>query len=430
MQIDGEGKPSADAGRCPVTVLGREFNPFADPYLADPQAFWLRARQAEPVFYSPEVDHWVVTRYEDIKAIFSDPQTFSASNTQHPIKPLAAEVVQLLQSGGLRTKPVMSNADPPEHTRIRKFTWQAFTPKRIAQLEPEVRRLVTRFIDRIESQGRADLVREMFYELPVLVLFIFLGMPEEDVARVKTWARNRLMLTWGRLSDAQQMIEAKGLLEYWKYTEAYVQRLVANPPDNYVGDLLRVSLANGTDLSLNEVTNVVYGLLTAGHETTTSMSANAIVTLMRHRDAWERLCADPSLIPNAVEELLRFDSSVITWRRKALKSVVLAGVQIPEGAKLLLALCSGNRDDAHFPEPERLDLERDNAKTHLSFGFGIHYCLGAPLARLELKVILEELTRRLPSLCLVPDQPWQYPPNTSFRGPAQLWAEWRVREPS
>ena len=376
------------------------------------------------MFYSPELDYWVVTRYEDIKAIFADPKTFSASIAQTPIKPLAPDVVAMLQQGGFRAKPVMSNADPPVHTRIRKFTWQAFTPKRIAQLEPEVRRLVTRFLDQIEGTGRADLVRQMFYELPVLVLFIFLGMPEEDVARVKTWSRNRLMLTWGRLSDEQQMAEAAGLLEYWKYTEAYIQGLVADPPDNYVGDLMRVSQENPDQLSVHEITNVVYGLLIAGHETTTSMSANAIVTLMQHRDAWDRLCADPALIPNAVEELLRFDSSVITWRRKALKAVEIAGVSIPEGANLLLALCSGNRDDAHFPQPERFDVDRENAKTHLSFGFGIHYCLGAPLARLELKVILEELTRRLPSLRLVPGQTWAFPPNTSFRGPAQLWVEW------
>jgi len=424
MRIDDQSSAVDSAQRCPVTDLGRDFNPFVDPYLADPYAFWLRARQAEPVFYSPELDYWVVTRYADIKAIFADPGTFSASIAQTPIRPLAPAVVQMLQSGGFRTKAVMSNADPPEHTRIRKSTWQAFTPKRVAQLEPEVRRLVTRFIDRIEGAGRADLVRQMFYELPVLVLFIFLGMPEEDVARVKTWSRNRLMLTWGRLSDEQQMSEAKGLLEYWKYTEAYIQGLVDNPPDNYVGDLIRISQRNESELTIHEITNVVYGLLIAGHETTTSMSANAIVTLMQHRDAWERLCADPALIPNAVEELLRFDSSVITWRRKAVRAVDVAGVPIPEGAKLLLALCSGNRDDAHFARPETLDLERENARTHLSFGFGIHYCLGAPLARLELKVVLEELTRRLPSIHLVPDQPWTFPPNTSFRGPAQLWVEW------
>jgi hypothetical protein len=424
MLIDDSSKRRSQADGCPVTGIGREFDPFVDPYLADPYLFWLRARQSEPVFYSPEVEYWVVTRYEDIKAIFSDPKSFSASNAQTPIKPLAPQIVQMLQTGGLKTKPVMSNADPPVHTRIRKSTWQAFTPKRIAQLEPDVRRIVTRFLDRIQSAGKADLVGEMFYELPVLVLFIFLGMPEDDIARVKTWSRNRLMLTWGRLSEDQQMVEAKGLLEYWKYTEAFVESLLANPPDNYVGDLIRISQRDENELSIHEITNVVYGLLIAGHETTTSMSANAIVTLMKHREAWDRLCADPSLTPNAVEELLRYDSSVVTWRRKALKTVEIAGVSIPEGADLLLALCSGNRDGAHFEMPDSFDITRENAKTHLSFGFGIHYCLGAPLARLELKIILEELTRRLPTLRLAPDQQWSFPPNTSFRGPTQLCATW------
>ena len=424
MLINDTAKQQGRADRCPVTGIGREFDPFVDPYLADPYPFWLRARESEPVFYSPELDYWVVTRYEDIKAIFADPKAYSASNAQTPIKPLSLQVVQMLQAGGLKTKAVMSNADPPVHSRIRKSTWQAFTPKRIAQLEPEIRRIVTRFLDRIEGAGKADLVREMFYELPVQVLFIFLGMPEEDIARVKTWSRNRLMLTWGRLSDEQQLAEAKGLLEYWNYTEAFIERLLANPPDNYVGDLIRVSQRDENELSVHEIVNVVYGLLIAGHETTTSMSANAVVTLMKHREAWDRLCAEPALIPNAVEELLRFDSSVITWRRKALKPVEVAGVSIPEGANLLLALCSGNRDDAHFEAPDRFDVVRENAKTHLSFGFGIHYCLGAPLARLELRVILEELTRRLPTLRLVPDQKWVFPPNTSFRGPSELWAEW------
>ncbi len=175
----------------------------------------MRARGQEPVFFSPQIDYWVVTRYRDIKAIFSDPQTFSAGNAQTPIRPLAPEVTKLLRDGGLKTRPVMSNCDPPEHTRIRKHTWGAFTPKRVARLDSQIRALVTQFIDRIENQKRADLVREMFYELPVYVLFIFLGIPEEDIGRIKSWSRKRLMLTWGELSVAQQMVVAQGLLEYW-----------------------------------------------------------------------------------------------------------------------------------------------------------------------------------------------------------------------
>jgi len=317
MRIDENEKPSGSAHRCPVTSIGREFNPFTDPYLAEPYAFWFRARKEEPVFYSPELDYWVITRYEDIKAIFADPATFSATIAQTPVKPLAPDVLQMLQGGGFRARPTMSNADPPAHTRVRKFAWQAFTPKRVAELEPDIRRLVTRYIDQIESAGQADLVRQVFYELPVPVLFLLLGMPEDDVARVKTWSRKRLMLTWGKLSDEQQMAEAQGLLEYWKYTEAFIGSCLADPPDNYVGDLIRVTRQNEGDLSIEEIINIVYGLLLAGHETTTSMSANAIVTLMNYRHAWDRLCADPALIPNAAEELLRFDSSVITWRRKA-----------------------------------------------------------------------------------------------------------------
>ena len=283
---------------------------------------------------------------------------------------------------------------------------------------------MTQYIDDIAPRGRADLVRDMVYELPVLVLFMFLGMPAADTLRVKSWAKNRLMLTWGRLSEAEQISEAQGLLEYWRYSRRHVVRLLENPPDNFVGDLIRARAGDDRILSIDEIASVVYGLLIAGHETTTSLAGSAVVNLLERRDAWDELCANPALIPNAVEEILRYDTSVITWRRRATRSVEIGGVAIPENANLLLALGSANHDQGQFPHPDQLDIHRPNAKEHLAFGFGIHYCFGAPLARLELKVLLEELTRRIPRMRLVANQTFTYSPNISFRGPRKVLVEW------
>ena len=162
----------------------------------------------------------------------------------------------------------------------------------------------------------------------------------------------------------------------------------------------------------------------AGHETTTNQSANGIRTLLTYRHAWDALCNDASLIPNACEEIIRHESSVISWRRVSNQEVEVAGVTIPKNSQLLLLLGAANRDDAYFEDAERFDIHRKNAKHHMSLGHGIHYCLGAPLARLEMRIFLEELTRRLPTMRLVPKQTYHYSANTSHRGPTSLWVEW------
>jgi cytochrome P450 len=229
---------------------------------------------------------------------------------------------------------------------------------------------------------------------------------------------------WGRPNEAEQVRLAQGMAAFWCYAETLVVRRAEHPRDDFTSDLLLARAGDLAALSRTEVTQIVYELLFAGHETTTGLIGNALRQLLTHRHAWEEICRDPALIPNAVEEVLRFDSSVIAWRRRTTQAVQIGGVPVPAGANLLLLLGSANRDPAVFADPERFDIHRPNAREHLSLGQGAHYCLGAPLARLEARVVLEELSARLPGLRLAPGQTPRFQPNTTFRGPLSLLVEW------
>jgi cytochrome P450 len=403
---------------------GERFDPFHDPYLADPYPFFAEARAATPVFYSPDLDYWVVTRYHDIRKIFQTPKRFSAANTLAPLQPICPAAGHLLAEGGFRPVPTLTNSDPPGHARVRRLATIAFTPRRVAAMEPLVRELTARSVEKRLSSGRADLVRDLAWDLPALVIFRVLGIPDEDVARVKAGAESRLLLMWGRPNEDQQIRLVRGMAAFWRYAEALVASRAEHSRDDFTSDLLLARDGDLPALNHQEVNQIVYELLFAGHETTTGLLGNALRRLLTDRHAWEEICGDPSLIPNAIEEVLRFDSSVIAWRRKTTEAAEIGGVPVPADANLLLLLGSANRDPAVFEDPEHFDIHRQNAKEHLSLGFGAHYCLGAPLVRLEARIVLEELSARLPSLRLTPGQTLRFQPNTTFRGPLSLLAEW------
>lgn len=402
------------------------FDPFHDPYLADPYPFFAQAREATPVFYSPDLHYWVVTRYSDMRSIFQTPKLFSAANALDPIQPVCPHAGQVLREGGFRLIPTLPNADPPAHTRARRLANVAFTPRRVAAMESFVRELTVRFIEERLFSGQADLVRDFAWELPALVIFRVLGVPNEDVPRVKANSESRLLFMFGRPTEEEQTRLAQGLVAFWRYAEELVAHRAREPQDDFTSDLILARDSDGAALSLQEVTTIILGLLLAGHETTTNLLGNAFRRLLTERHAWEEICGEPSLIPNAIEEVLRFDSSVIAWRRKTTQAVEIGGVSVPAEANLLLLLGSANRDPTVFTNPDRFDIHRQNAKEHLSFGHGPHFCLGAPLGRLEARVVLEEISARLPSLRLVPGQMLRYLPNASFRGPLSLLVEWEV----
>ncbi len=411
--------PSATSppGACPVHGVAEAFRPFE---IADPFAFYARARAEEPVFYSPEIGFWVVTRYADARAVLMDPRTFSSENTQAPYKPRPAAVQQVLDDGDFRAYSGLSARQPPEHTRLRGFIKQAFTPRRIATLEPQVRELTVAMVDRLAARGRGDLVADLAHDLPALVIFRLLGIPDEDAPRVKAWAASRVFLNFGDAPVDEQIHHAENLVAYWRYCVDLVKARFDDPRDDLPSDLVRIYAEGDRSISLDEMAGLVYGQLTAGHETTTALLATGLKELLAQRDRWDELCADPARAPAAVEEMLRVATPVFAWKRKAKTAARIAGVEIPEGANVLLLLGSANHDADVFPEPERIDLGRANASRHLAFGHGIHFCLGASLARLEAQVVLEELTTRVPGLRLVPRQTFDFSPNSTFRAPAAV----------
>jgi cytochrome P450 len=413
-------------GPCPYRGVGRDFAPFGSRYLKDPYAFFARARAHEPVFYSPKIEYWVVSRYGDVKEILKDPITFSAEIALSPMQPFSTEVIQLLSDGGYRPKPVLSNCSPPDHTRIRQLLNLTFTPRRVASMEPHVVRLANLHVDRFEKDGRADLVRQLTYDIPALVLFNLLGIPDEDVPLIQTGAENRLPLIWGRPSPGEEVNLARGVVSFWQYCEELVEKRLRHPLDDLTSELVRVRSGDDSVLSVQEIVSVVFGLLFAGHETTTNLLSNLIRQVLSRREVWQSICQSHELITDVIEEVLRLDTSVIAWRRLTTRPSKIGGVSIPAGARLLLLLGSANHDESIFRSPETADASRHNAKEHLSFGYGIHYCLGAALARLQARVVLKILTRRLPHMQLVEGQRFEYPLNIAFRGPQHLWVHWDV----
>ena len=256
-----------------------------------------------------------------------------------------------------------------------------------------------------------------------------MGVPDEDIERAKEFSGRLALFTWGHPSDEEQIELAAGMGQYWTYAKEHVRRRLQDPTDDYISELIRSWRAPGNEdlFDENYLVTTMMNFLFAGHETTTNATANGLLALLEHRDQWDALCADRTLAPGAVEESLRYGSSVIAWRREVIADVVVGQVAIPAGSKVLAVTGSANHDPEMFPAPEAFDIRRANAPRHLAFGIGRHLCLGAPLARLEMRIFLEELSRRLPHMRLVPDQTFEYTPNTSFRGPDHLRVEWDPR---
>ncbi len=407
---------------CPVHAT---WSPLNSDYLADPYPIAAQLRDDHPVFYSEQLGYVVVTRMEDIEAVFTDPDTYASTNVQDPAFPLAAEASSVLAAEDFNPIAVMSNRPEPDHQRIRVYTQKGFSKRRLRTLEPYVRRRSHELIDQmLAGPTPAEFIDAFAFPLPGETVFRFIGFPEADDELLKGWCGDRKAFSWGNPSTEEQVDIAEKMLAYWRYCRDFTASKREDRADDFASELLDAHDADPQDLTYREVESIIYGLSFAGHEAVTNLICNCLVNLLSRPEQWAEICDDPSLIPNAVEEVLRFDSSQISWRRVTTKDTVLNGFEIPAGTGVFMNFASANREPGLFESPHDFDIHRDNARRHISFGKGIHFCLGANMARFEATIVLEVLAERVPSLRLVADQEITSFPNITFRGPERLVVEW------
>lgn len=398
---------------------------FDGPYQVDPAAALRWSRAEEPVFFSPRLGYWIVSRYEHVKQVFRDNVAFSPAIALEKMTRSSAEAEAVLKRYDYAMDRTLVNEDEPVHMERRRALMHSFAPEELARHEPIVRRLTRDYVDRFVDRGEADLVEEMFWEIPLTVALHFLGVPPQDMDKLRDYSIAHTVNTWGRPTPGQQLAVAEAVGKFWQHAGGVLQRMRADPDGH---GWMQYGIRRQAELPDVITDSYLHSMMMAGivaaHETTAHASANALRILLEDRSAWDDICTDPSLIPNAVEECLRVSGSVVAWRRIATQDCEVGGIAIPAGAKLLIVSASANHDERHFEDPDKLDIYRDNTTDHLTFGYGSHQCMGKNLARMEMRIFFEELTRRLPHMELVPDQDFTFIPSTSFRGPDHVRVRW------
>jgi hypothetical protein len=388
------------------------FNPMDPEFVADPYPMYHRLRTEDPVHKSP-LGFWVLTRYEDVVSVLRDHRF-----AKEAIAAFVAQKLGVETSAGIGIS--MLDRDPPDHTRLRSLVSKAFTPKVVEGLRPRIQQIVDGLLDRAADRRGMDLIEDFAYPIPVIVICEMLGVPVEDHERFRGWsldlARGLDATLMGAGSDVAQRAHASR-----QALSQYFRELIAERRDSPRADLLSALIAAeeaGDKLSEHELLATCILILVAGHETTVNLLGNGTLALLRHPAELRRLRENPGLIGSAIEELLRYDGPVQRTARVPSMDAVIDGHTIEAGEMVMPFIGAADRDPAHFPDPDRLDLSRADNR-HVAFGLGIHFCLGAPLARLEGQIAINTMVGRFPKLALATDRV-EYRQSLTLRGLTSL----------
>ena len=398
-----------------------KYDLYSQEFKANAYETFAHMRQENPVFQQPGMDGqtliWFVTSYDEVEQVLRDDKHF-VREARHALPP-----EQVYQPSSLEAMMSnhMLNKDWDDHRRLRTLVSQAFTPRRIQTLRPRIQAIADELLDAVADQGQMDLIADYSFHLPTIVIAEMLGVPVEDRDKFKVWSTAALNPSLDEASAAEAMAHMQAFMMY--LSNMFAERR-ATSKDDLLTALLQAE-ADGDSLSETELFAMLFLLIIAGHETTVSLIANAMVALWQHPDQLELLQKEPERMGTAVEEFLRYDNSVErAFNRWVAEDVMLGDQFLPKGSLVIPILAAANHDSAKFEQPERLDVTRET-NSHLSFGKGAHYCLGSPLARLETEIALNTLLARLPNIQMsIPfsDLRWRLSPG--FRTLETLPVKW------
>ncbi|EPX63765.1 putative cytochrome P450 hydroxylase [Cystobacter fuscus DSM 2262] len=405
------------------------FNPMAPDQIEDPYPLYARMRRERPVFYSAPFELWVVTRYEDIAEVKNDPSRFSSAGALDARSEPHPEVLQVLQQGYVRFVSLVQS-DPPDHTRMRAVFGKALSAQRIAAMEPEIRATADLLLDGFVRDGEADLIQRFAYALPGLIICDLLGVPRSDMEQLKRWSDDKTLLMSATAPLERQVEAAHGFLAMQRYFIEQLEERRKHPREDLLTLLVPQVMGGTAPLSHQEAVCNAMDLMAAGHETTTGLIGNGMWLLLQAPEQLQSLRDDLTLLPNAIDEMLRMEAPIRGFFRTVTAQTQLGGVQLPKGSRVFIVYASGNRDETRFSEPDRFDIRRADAKKHLAFGKGIHFCVGAALAKLEGRIAFEHLLRRLPNPRLRTDAATVRRPYFMLRGFEHLPIAWDCPVPA
>lgn len=367
-------------------------------------------RHSEPVFQDQETGVWHVFRYDDVQRVLSEHATFSSRiGGDNP-----SETGQLFAAS-------LINTDPPRHRQLRSLVSQAFTPRSVEALGPRISELTDQLLDPVVAAGAADLIDQLAYPLPVIVIAELMGIPAADRDRFKEWSDVIVSQTRPGADESGHMAAHREMAEYFM---GMIEQRRRRPGHDLISALLGAEI-DGQKLSVIELLGFCSLLLVAGNETTTNLIGNAVLCFTEAPGTAERLIAEPALLPQAIEEVLRYRSPVQSMYRITAVDTTLRGLQIPAGSPIVAWIGSANRDGEQFPHPDVFDVGR-SPNRHLAFGQGVHFCLGAPLARLETRIALQAVLSRLPGLAVDPEAQLERMESTIVFGVKQLPVSWQA----